>query len=76
MVLERKIQAMEESLEVKEAQLTEVLKGSNLDSATLRDVTEKIEDVVQQVTRTLNQTVKLCIYDCSQQCIYSPRITQ
>ncbi len=49
MVLERKIKSMEEAIETKEAQITEVLKASNIDPGTIQTITEKLGDIVQQV---------------------------
>lgn len=49
MVLERKIKSMEEAIETKEAQITEVLKASNIDPGAMETITEKLGDIVQQV---------------------------
>lgn len=46
LLLERKLQAMEEALEKKEVQLTEVLRAANLDPTVLGSVTSKLEEIL------------------------------
>lgn len=46
MLLEKKLSALADSLEKKEAQLNEVLSASNLDPTALTVVTRKLEDVL------------------------------
>ncbi len=45
-ILERKLQVVDESLEKKEAQLSEVLAAANLDPNMLGTVSKKLEDVL------------------------------
>ena len=45
-LLERKLTAINESLEKKEAQLSEVLAAANLDPALLGSVSKKLDDVL------------------------------
>ena len=45
-LLERKLQAINESLEKKEAQLSEVLAAANLDPNMLGQVSKKLDDVL------------------------------
>mmetsp|Transcript_4441 Transcript_4441/g.15516 ORF Transcript_4441/g.15516 Transcript_4441/m.15516 type:complete len:474 (+) Transcript_4441:234-1655(+) len=59
MMLERKLEALTEQLEKKEAQLGEVLAASNLDSATLQQVTKKLDEVLE----SKNQLIKALQYD-------------
>ena len=59
MMLERKLVAMQEQLEKKEAQLGEVLAASNLDPATLQQVNKKLEEVLD----SKNQMIKALQYD-------------
>ena len=46
LVLERKLEAVGDQLEKKEAQLGEVLSASNLDPGTLQQVTKKLDEVL------------------------------
>lgn len=46
LMLERKVVALADSLEKKDAQLNEILAASNLDPAALSVVTRKLEDVL------------------------------
>mmetsp|Transcript_4352 Transcript_4352/g.15055 ORF Transcript_4352/g.15055 Transcript_4352/m.15055 type:complete len:470 (+) Transcript_4352:14-1423(+) len=59
LMLERKLEAMGEQLEKKEAQLGEVLSASNLDPATLQQVTKKLDEVLD----SKNQLIKALQYD-------------
>ena len=54
LLLEKKLGALLEQLEKKEAQLNEVLSASNLDPTALRVVTRKLEDVLD----SKNQAIK------------------
>lgn len=59
MMLEKKLEAMTEQLEKKEAQLAEVLSASNLDPATLAQVNKKLEEMLD----SKNQLIKALQYD-------------
>ena len=59
MLLERKLVAVQEQLEKKEAQLGEVLSASNLDPATLQQVNKRLEEVLD----SKNQLIKALQYD-------------
>eukprot|EP00002_Diphylleia_rotans_P039852 TRINITY_DN934_c0_g1_i2.p1 TRINITY_DN934_c0_g1~~TRINITY_DN934_c0_g1_i2.p1 ORF type:complete len:472 (+),score=136.82 TRINITY_DN934_c0_g1_i2:54-1469(+) len=47
LILEKKLETVQESLEKKEAQLSEVLAASNLDPQSLGAVTKKLDDVLE-----------------------------
>ena len=59
LVLERKLEAVGDQLEKKEAQLGEVLSASNLDPGTLQQVTKKLDEVLD----SKNQLIKALQYD-------------
>mmetsp|Transcript_17269 Transcript_17269/g.44833 ORF Transcript_17269/g.44833 Transcript_17269/m.44833 type:complete len:473 (-) Transcript_17269:63-1481(-) len=59
MLLEKKLEALTEQLEKKEAQLSEVLAASNLDPSTLNQVNKKLEEVLD----SKNQVIKTLQYD-------------
>ena len=59
LVLERKLEAVGDALEKKEAQLGEVLSASNLDPGTLAQVTRKLDEVLD----SKNQLIKALQYD-------------
>ena len=56
LLLEKKLSALADSLEKKEAQLNEVLSASNLDPTALTVVTRKLEDVLD----SKNSAIKVC----------------
>jgi hypothetical protein len=61
LVLERKLEAVGDQLEKKEAQLGEVLSASNLDPGTLQQVTKKLDEVLD----SKNQLIKVgAVYSC------------
>jgi len=51
LLLERKLEAVEQALEKKDAQLSEVLAASNLDPAVLGTVTNKLDDLLDEKNR-------------------------
>ena len=51
LLLERKLEAVEQALEKKDAQLSEVLAASNLDPAVLGTVTNKLDDLLDDKNR-------------------------
>ena len=53
LLLEKKLQAVEETLEKKDAQLSEVLAASNLDPAVLGQVTNKLDDLLEEKNRAI-----------------------
>ena len=59
LVLERKLEAVGDALEKKEAQLGEVLSASNLDPGTLAQVTRKLDEVLD----SKNQLIKALQFD-------------
>lgn len=59
MILERKLEALSEELEKKEAQLAEVLAASNLDASTLHQVNAKLEEVLENK----NSIIRALQYD-------------
>lgn len=59
LILERKLEALSEELEKKEAQLAEVLAASNLDAGTLQQVNQKLEEVLENK----NQIIRALQYD-------------
>ncbi|XP_053304482.1 dynein regulatory complex subunit 4 [Spea bombifrons] len=64
LLLERKLTALGETLEKKEAQLNEVLAASNLDPMALSAVTRKLEDVLD----TKNNAIKDLQYELARVC--------
>ncbi|CAJ0955826.1 unnamed protein product, partial [Ranitomeya imitator] len=64
LLLERKLQALGDTLEKKEAQLNEVLAASNLDPVALSTVTRKLEDVLD----TKNNAIKDLQYELARVC--------
>ena len=60
-ILERKLQVVDESLEKKEAQLSEVLAAANLDPNMLGTVSKKLEDVLD----AKNSAIKDLQYELS-----------
>ena len=56
LLLEKKLSALADTLEKKEAQLNEVLSASNLDPTALTVVTRKLEDVLD----SKNSAIKVC----------------
>jgi hypothetical protein len=59
LMLERKIEAMADALEKKEAQLGEVLNASNLDPAAMEQVSRKLDEVLE----SKNQLIRSLQYD-------------
>ncbi|XP_014662068.1 PREDICTED: growth arrest-specific protein 8-like [Priapulus caudatus] len=64
LLLERKLSALADSLEKKEAQLNEVLSASNLDPQALSIVTRKLEDVLD----SKNSAIKDLQYELARVC--------
>ncbi|MBN3316598.1 DRC4 protein, partial [Atractosteus spatula] len=64
LLLERKLSALTETLEKKEAQLNEVLSASNLDPTALTIVTRKLEDVLD----SKNVAIKDLQYELARVC--------
>ncbi|XP_068117060.1 dynein regulatory complex subunit 4 isoform X2 [Hyperolius riggenbachi] len=64
LLLERKLQALGDTLEKKEAQLNEVLAASNLDPTALSTVTRKLEDVLD----SKNNAIKDLQYELARVC--------
>ena len=64
LLLEKKLGALKEQLEKKEAQLNEVLAASNLDPAALAIVTRKLEDVLD----AKNAAIRDLQYDLARAC--------
>ncbi|XP_043937672.1 dynein regulatory complex subunit 4 isoform X2 [Protopterus annectens] len=64
LLLERKLQALTDTLEKKEAQLNEVLSASNLDPSALTIVTRKLEDVLD----SKNTAIKDLQYELARVC--------
>lgn len=58
-LLERRLEAMQEALEMKEAQLAEVLTAANLDPGTLAAINKRLEEVLDNK----NQIIKALQYD-------------
>ncbi|GIL67831.1 hypothetical protein Vafri_21099 [Volvox africanus] len=58
-LLEKKIEALGEALEMKEAQLAEVLTAANLDPGTLAAINQRLEEVLDNK----NQIIKALQYD-------------
>ena len=59
MLLERRLEAMHEQLEMKEAQLAEVLTAANLDPSTLQSINARLQEVLENK----NQIIKALQYD-------------
>mmetsp|Transcript_35535 Transcript_35535/g.78843 ORF Transcript_35535/g.78843 Transcript_35535/m.78843 type:complete len:471 (-) Transcript_35535:833-2245(-) len=59
MLLERRLEAMAEQLEMKEAQLAEVLTAANLDPSTLQAINTRLQEVLENK----NQIIKALQYD-------------
>ena len=53
LLLEKKLTAVEETLEKKDAQLNEVLAASNLDPAVLGQVTNKLDDLLEEKNKAI-----------------------
>jgi hypothetical protein len=53
LLLEKKLTAVEETLEKKDAQLSEVLAASNLDPAVLGQVTNKLDDLLEEKNKAI-----------------------
>ncbi|KAG9474958.1 dynein regulatory complex subunit 4 [Eleutherodactylus coqui] len=64
LLLERKLQALGDALEKKEAQLNEVLAASNLDPVSMSNVTRKLEDVLD----SKNNAIKDLQYELARVC--------
>jgi len=64
LLLEKKLSALADSLEKKEAQLNEVLSASNLDPTALTVVTKKLEDVLD----SKNSAIKDLQYELARVC--------
>jgi len=64
LLLEKKLSALADSLEKKEAQLNEVLSASNLDPTALTVVTRKLEDVLD----SKNSAIKDLQYELARVC--------
>merc|ERR1712042_188642 len=64
LLLEKKLQALNDTLEKKEAQLNEVLSASNLDPTALSVVTRKLEDVLD----SKNSAIKDLQYELARVC--------
>lgn len=64
MILERKLEALSDELEKKEAQLAEVLAASNLDPSTLQQVNLKLEEVLENK----NSIIRALQYDVAKVC--------
>nr|XP_005999251.1 PREDICTED: growth arrest-specific protein 8 isoform X2 [Latimeria chalumnae] len=64
LLLERKLQTLEDVLEKKEAQLNEVLSASNLDPSALAVVTRKLEEVLD----SKNSAIKDLQYELARVC--------
>lgn len=64
LVLEKKLGALEDQLEKKEAQLNEVLRASNLDPTAMALVTRKLEDVLD----AKNAAIKDLQYELARAC--------
>ena len=59
MVAERKLETLQETVEKKDAQISEILAASNLDQSTLSAVTKKLDEVLEGK----NQLIKALQYD-------------
>jgi hypothetical protein len=47
-LLEKKLEAIQQELETKEAQLSKVIAAANLDQGTVRTVTQKVDDIMTE----------------------------
>ena len=59
MLLERRLEALHEQLEMKEAQLAEVLTAANLEPSTLQSINARLQEVLENK----NQIIKALQYD-------------
>jgi hypothetical protein len=59
LLLERRLEAMHEQLEMKEAQLAEVLTAANLEPSTLQSINARLQEVLENK----NQIIKALQYD-------------
>ena len=59
MLLERRLEALHEQLEMKEAQLAEVLTAANLEPSTLQSINSRLQEVLENK----NQIIKALQYD-------------
>ena len=59
MLLERRLEALHEQLEMKEAQLAEVLTAANLEPGTLQSINSRLQEVLENK----NQIIKALQYD-------------
>jgi len=59
MIAERKLETLQETVEKKDAQISEILAASNLDQSTLSAVTKKLDEVLEGK----NQLIKALQYD-------------
>lgn len=59
LLLERRLEAMHEAMETKEAQLTEVLSAANIDPSTLQGINKRLDEVLDNK----NQIIKALQYD-------------
>ncbi len=65
LLLEKKLTAIADTLEKKEAQLNEVLSASNLDPSALTMVTRKLEVCMYPLYGTsLYSNLSLCVFEC------------
>lgn len=62
LLLEKKLSALADTLEKKEAQLNEVLSASNLDPTALTVVTRKLEDVLDSKNSAIKVRLRLHVY--------------
>ena len=69
LLLEKKLSALADTLEKKEAQLNEVLSASNLDPTALTVVTRKLEDVLD----SKNSAIKDLQYELARVCKVSQK---
>jgi hypothetical protein len=72
LLLEKKLSALADTLEKKEAQLNEVLSASNLDPTALTVVTRKLEDVLD----SKNSAIKDLQYELARVCKVNIKETQ
>lgn len=59
LLLERKLEAVGEQLEMKDAQLAEVLTAANLEPATLQSINSRLQEVLENK----NSVIKALQYD-------------
>jgi hypothetical protein len=67
LLLERRLEAINEQLEMKEAQLAEVLTAANLEPTTLQSINSRLQEVLENK----NQIVKALQYDVAKVSIRS-----